>query len=338
MNECFFCKCLKMWRQPVVKFLYITKGSSDLTIWLIHTFQKEKSIAGTSRGTSHVLRTPRTAPFFTNVSCLCVCMICSLLSYPCVQFHSLTRFNKRCFKKTQGNAYWYFSSIYFVFIMLGTLTELCSKLLTYGRSLWISDLTDIQNKEEERAWELPRQGWLYSFEVGKSNPWLIGLAGTGGWGWERGGHSRAEATERLSENPQRKHTPKSTLQSKLKYAVNRHMLKMRFDIRHKLSEKPFCLFEEKLKSLALYFIDYSVFPTLGNSATSSDNFSQYHYHSYHLSWKEQLTEALWWQLTYAHSGAGSCHRNHGKRWSSVSRPQWDWGFDQYFWKQGKEYV
>lgn len=44
MNEHFFCKCLKMWRQPVVKFLYIAKGSSDFTIWLNHTFQKEKNL------------------------------------------------------------------------------------------------------------------------------------------------------------------------------------------------------------------------------------------------------------------------------------------------------
>lgn len=148
----------------------------------------------------YVLRTPGTAPFITNVSFSCVYIWLTA----CYLIHAVSLMGKiqqMMLEANTGQCLLILFIYTFCFIMLETLTELWSKLLTYGRSLWRSDLTDIQNKEEERAWKWPQQGCLYHFEVGKSNPWLIGLASPGGWGFKRGGHSQVEATERLSENP-----------------------------------------------------------------------------------------------------------------------------------------
>lgn len=99
---------------------------------------------------------------------------------PLIQFHWWAKFGKQHLNKVQRRAVaTNFFICAFCFIMLETLIELCSKLLTYDRRLWRQDFTDIQNKEKERVWKLQWQGCLSSFEVVKWNPWLIGLANIG---------------------------------------------------------------------------------------------------------------------------------------------------------------
>lgn len=129
--------------------------------------KRKNSIAGMSWGMAHVHRTLSTAPF-TQTCPASVCPCEGQLAILCVHAVSLMdKIQQLMLEVHTGRCLRIFLIFTLCFIMLETLTELCSKLLPCGRGLRSADLTAIRNTEEEGAWTLPRQGCLYNFEVGK---------------------------------------------------------------------------------------------------------------------------------------------------------------------------